>query len=150
MTIRVDRAVIHGPWMNRMYTLITGGAGLYVLHTGPAVRVGFQAGGGLQQLAADKVIDRGLRKIMAAEEAISDEEPAASMGASRHSRFVPFAELRDVEFRRKGSILTGGHPTLRLDTAGGKLKFVFKYHEVEDVQQLVDWLVALRADGAST
>jgi len=149
MTIRVDRAVIHGPMMNRMYTLITAGDGLYVLYTGPAVKVGFKAGGPLQQLAANKVIDRGLRKIMAAEEAISDTTPEQAVGASRHSRFVPYAELRDVDFRLKGSIFYGGHPTLVLGMAGGKLKFMFKYHEIEDVQQLVDWLGALHTDGTN-
>lgn len=143
MTIRVDRAVIHGPWMNRMYTLIAADDGLYVLHTGPAVRVGFRARGALAQLAADKVVDRGLRKILAAEEAISSSDPEPAMGGSRHSRFVPHGELKEVDFRAKGSIFAGGSPILRVCTASEKMKFVFKYHELTEVQGLADWLAAL-------
>jgi len=129
--------------MNRMYTLIAADDGLFVLHTGPAVRVGFRASGALAQVAADKVVDRGLRKIIAAEDAVTASGPEQAMGASRHSRFVPYGDLMEVEFRAKGSIFAGGFPVLRVRTAGDKLKFVFKYHELADVQELADWLAAL-------
>ena len=141
MAVRTDRVVIYGPLMNRMYSLVADEDGLYLVHTGPAVRVGFVAGGQLQQAAADAVIARGLRRIVAAEQALSEQGPANALRASRHSQLVPCDDIVDVDFREKGSLFVGRRPTLRLVTRKGKLKLVFRYATIQDVRPLVQAVI---------
>jgi len=137
VAVRADRVVIYGPLMNRMYSLVADEGGLYLVHTGPAVKIGFVAGGQLQQMAADAVISRGLRRIVAAEQALTEQGPARALRDSGHSRFVPYDEIIEVDFREKGSLFVGRRPTLRLVTRTGKLKLVFRYSTIQDAQPIV-------------
>ena len=142
MTVRVDRAVLKSPWMNRMLTLVVDDEGLYVLHTGPGVRIGFDPGGGLERWAANKVIERGLKQIRAAEVAITNTSPAEMLGDSRHSRLIAYDQIQSVKFEEAGSVFAGRKPTLRLKTSLGKLKIVFQHSPLTDVLPLVQRLSA--------
>lgn len=139
MVLRLDRAVINNPWsMNRMYTLMLTDQGLYILYTGPAVKIGMQLGGAdrVLQGVVDTVVDRGV-KIIEENEAKINEQNLSQLAQQEHSYFITFPEMKELTYNEKGSFWNGYTPFLLIKTDKKNFKLLFHYQDKEIVENFI-------------
>ena len=139
MVSRLDRAVIKNPWMNRMYSLVQAERGLYLIHTGPAVKIGMKVAGSLNQYAVSKVVDRGLRKIEAAEAEIASGA-LDTLSRGKHSHLLPPGAVTEKDFRKRGSLRSARKPVLVLRAGRKKYRLEFPYTDPDEVERFVEGL----------
>ncbi len=116
--------------MNKMYSLVLTNDDLYLLHTGPGVRINLvtmQRGieGAAAQMAVNGVIKRGLKKIHAAQEEITPEGLDAFVTNHKNSSKVPLSSLSKVQ-------IANNKKKISFQTPQGKFTFHFNYCEQAD------------------
>ena len=134
MDIRIDKVVIYGLWMNRMYSLILKKKVLYLIHTGRAVRI-HNHKLGIMYAGARKIVDKGLEKIEKVEKEISDNT-LEKLASTKHSYIIPLEEINKAEFKKgpTAGLFVGDKMTLHTNSKTLKIRFL--YNKEDEVQEL--------------
>lgn len=107
----------------KMYTFVLKDKNLYLILTGPGVAIDLRVSGIINQMAANTVINRGLKKIEEGEKKISESSLEGLMSEKGNFVFTP-ADIKNVEYKATGTFASGGTPMLLLETSKGKFKFL--------------------------
>jgi hypothetical protein len=144
--LRINRAVINNIWtMNRAFTIVCSEAGLYLLYTGPAVRIsthytGQGLTGGAAAAAANAVVAAGIRRIETAEARVTPTSLDA-LSAEKHSAYLAWPAISTWKYRQKSGFFSP-YPALELVSANKKRLVEFPYSPRILAEQLRDMLRA--------